>query len=215
MLHRAWADGEPQRSLVDACLTLADGHAERVAALHMIELRADRSTAITLGADKAYDAEDFVNEPRSMNVTPMLRRTPAAAALRSTGERPGTAAMPSASASASASRRHWVGSRRSPSKRRPAFVAAITSDGLLPSLRRLQSGAAPDHALMKGASECGRSLKNTCKAHAADHSPMDSSKSTCACSGGRDHHVSRRPAVGYPHVVLHARVIAGVAVLGL
>jgi transposase len=56
--------------LVDACLTLADGHAERVAALHMIEQRADRPTAITLGADKAYDAEDFVNELRSMNVTP-------------------------------------------------------------------------------------------------------------------------------------------------
>ncbi|MGY4566934.1 MULTISPECIES: IS5 family transposase [Bradyrhizobium] len=56
--------------LVDACLTLANGHAERVAALHMIEPRADRPTAITLGADKAYDAEDFVNELRSMNVTP-------------------------------------------------------------------------------------------------------------------------------------------------
>ncbi len=56
--------------LVDACLTLADGHAERVAALHMIEPRADRPTAITLGADKAYDAADFVNELRSMNVTP-------------------------------------------------------------------------------------------------------------------------------------------------
>jgi hypothetical protein len=36
----------------------------------MIEPRADRPTAITLGADKAYDAEDFVNELRSMNVTP-------------------------------------------------------------------------------------------------------------------------------------------------
>jgi transposase len=56
--------------LVDACLTLAGGHAERVAALHMIEPRADRPTAITLGADKAYDAEDFVNELRSMNATP-------------------------------------------------------------------------------------------------------------------------------------------------
>jgi transposase len=56
--------------LVDACLTLADGHAERVAALHMIEPRADRPQAITLGADKAYDAEDFINELRSMRVTP-------------------------------------------------------------------------------------------------------------------------------------------------
>jgi len=56
--------------VVDACLTLADGHAERVAAPHMIEPRADRPQAITLGADKAYDTKDFVNELRSMNVTP-------------------------------------------------------------------------------------------------------------------------------------------------
>lgn len=33
-------------------------------ALHMIARRADR-----LGVDKAYDAEDFVNELRSMDVT--------------------------------------------------------------------------------------------------------------------------------------------------
>jgi len=56
--------------LVDACLTHADGHAERVAALHMIEPYADRPRAITLGADKGYDAEDFVNELRSMHVRP-------------------------------------------------------------------------------------------------------------------------------------------------
>jgi IS5 family transposase len=56
--------------VVDACLTEANGHAERIAALHMIEPRADRPRAITLGADKAYDAEDFVNELRSMNATP-------------------------------------------------------------------------------------------------------------------------------------------------
>lgn len=56
--------------LVDACLSVADGHAERVAALHMIEPRADRPRPITLGADKGYDAEDFVNELRSMRVTP-------------------------------------------------------------------------------------------------------------------------------------------------
>ena len=56
--------------VVDACLTQADGHGERIAALHMIEPRADRCQAITLGADKAYDTEDFVNELRSMKVTP-------------------------------------------------------------------------------------------------------------------------------------------------
>ncbi len=54
--------------IVDACLTGADGHAERIAALAMIEPRADRSRPITLGADKAYDVEDFVNELRAINV---------------------------------------------------------------------------------------------------------------------------------------------------
>jgi len=56
--------------LVDACLTPANGHAERVAALVMIERHGDRPQRITLGADKAYDTQDFVNELRSMGVTP-------------------------------------------------------------------------------------------------------------------------------------------------
>ena len=55
--------------LVDACLTPADGHAERVAALHMIEPHADRPRPITLG-DRGFDSADFVNELRSMNITP-------------------------------------------------------------------------------------------------------------------------------------------------
>jgi transposase len=54
--------------IVDTRLTRADGHAERIAALSMIEPRADRPRAISVGADKAYDAEDFVNELRAMNV---------------------------------------------------------------------------------------------------------------------------------------------------
>ena len=36
----------------DACLTQANGHAERLAALAMIEKHADRPRAITLGTDK-------------------------------------------------------------------------------------------------------------------------------------------------------------------
>src|ERR671916_1096468 len=47
--------------VVGACLTHANGQAERVAALTLIEPFADRPRAITLGADKAFDAEDFVN----------------------------------------------------------------------------------------------------------------------------------------------------------
>jgi hypothetical protein len=56
--------------ILDAVLTPADGHAERVAALAMVEPFADRPTRVTLGADKGYDASDFINELRSMNVTP-------------------------------------------------------------------------------------------------------------------------------------------------
>jgi transposase len=60
--------------LMNTCLTRADGHAERVAALALIEPYADRPRAITLGGDKNYDAEDFVNELRSMRVTPHVAR---------------------------------------------------------------------------------------------------------------------------------------------
>jgi transposase len=56
--------------LVDARLTLVSGHAERLAALDMIEPVAERPVAITLGADKGYDAADFVEELRALNVRP-------------------------------------------------------------------------------------------------------------------------------------------------
>jgi transposase len=56
--------------LVDARLTRVSGHAERLAALDMIEPWADRPRAITLGADKGYDAADFVEELRTLNVRP-------------------------------------------------------------------------------------------------------------------------------------------------
>jgi transposase len=56
--------------LVETCLTQAGGHAERVAALAMIEPRAERSRPVTLGADRGFDAADFVNELRTLNVRP-------------------------------------------------------------------------------------------------------------------------------------------------
>jgi hypothetical protein len=58
--------------VVGACLTHANGQAERVAALALIEPFADRPHAITLGADKGFDAQDFVNELRAMKVTPRV-----------------------------------------------------------------------------------------------------------------------------------------------
>lgn len=60
--------------LVDARLTKVSGHAERLAALDMIEPYADRPEAITLGGDKGFDAADFVMELREINVTPHIAR---------------------------------------------------------------------------------------------------------------------------------------------
>lgn len=57
---------------VETRLTKVSGHAERLAALDMIEPRADRPNPITLGADKGYDAAGFVMELREINVTPHI-----------------------------------------------------------------------------------------------------------------------------------------------
>ena len=58
--------------IVDAAVTRADGYAERVAAKAMIgKLRqANPEAAITLGADKGYDAKEFVAELRRLKVQP-------------------------------------------------------------------------------------------------------------------------------------------------
>lgn len=60
--------------IVDARLTLVSGHAERLAALEMIEARANCPRPVTLGADKGYDAADFVADLREMNVRPHVAR---------------------------------------------------------------------------------------------------------------------------------------------
>ena len=56
--------------IVDAETTCADGHAEREAALTMIDRHCPGDHKITLGADKGYDTADFVAELRAMNVAP-------------------------------------------------------------------------------------------------------------------------------------------------
>ena len=58
--------------IVGAVATRASGHAERLAALHLIAPHADRPNPVTLGADKGFDARDFVAELREANVTPHL-----------------------------------------------------------------------------------------------------------------------------------------------
>ena len=57
--------------IVQGDLTLADGHAERKAALDMLHRHSPGSTRkLTLGADKAYDAAGFVADLRRACVTP-------------------------------------------------------------------------------------------------------------------------------------------------
>ena len=56
--------------IAQAMATAADGYAEREAALLLLEQQCKgRRRRITLGADKAYDAKDFVEAARSLNVT--------------------------------------------------------------------------------------------------------------------------------------------------
>jgi transposase len=60
--------------VVDAETTRVSGHAERLAALEMIDgiVDPDGSRRITIGADKGYDARDFVAELRERNATPHI-----------------------------------------------------------------------------------------------------------------------------------------------
>jgi transposase len=58
--------------IVDTELTEASGTAEREAALTMIDRHCPGSKRITLGADKAFDVEEFVGELRERNVTPHI-----------------------------------------------------------------------------------------------------------------------------------------------
>jgi transposase len=63
---------ENRHGLIAAAMTTqADGTAERDAALLMVDdLQMGRSARLTLGADKAYDTEDFVSTIRELHVTP-------------------------------------------------------------------------------------------------------------------------------------------------
>ena len=56
--------------LVDLRVSEANGHAERDTALLMLADELRGASRLTVGADKAYDARDFVGLCRSMGVTP-------------------------------------------------------------------------------------------------------------------------------------------------
>ena len=64
--------------VANAVVTVADGHAEREAAKAMIndarQALDDPATTLTLGADKGYDAQEFIEALQEMNVTPHVAR---------------------------------------------------------------------------------------------------------------------------------------------
>ena len=53
--------------IVGAVATRASGHAERLAALHLVKPHAERARPVTLGGDKGFDTQDFVAELREIN----------------------------------------------------------------------------------------------------------------------------------------------------
>lgn len=66
------------------------GHAERLAALDMVAHWADRLCAITLGTDRGYDAADFVEERRGINVRPHVAQNDGGRRSAVDRGRPGT-----------------------------------------------------------------------------------------------------------------------------
>ena len=96
--------------VVEAYVIKADGHSERHGALAMIEPRADRP-------DKGYDTEDFVNELRTMNVTPHVAARAKGSAID--GRTTRHADTQSVSVFAKGSKRRTAGARPSGQSPRP------------------------------------------------------------------------------------------------
>jgi transposase len=63
--------------LVDFQVEPADGHAERRAALAMVDERLPGPRRVTLGGDKGYDTRDFVASCRALTVTPHVAQNQA------------------------------------------------------------------------------------------------------------------------------------------
>ena len=121
----------------------------------MIARHADRPTAITLGVDKALRRRRL-RQRAALDERDMSHRTPAAAALRLTGERSGTAAMPSARAFANISSRHSAGSRQVAGQESAAGASSRWRSRRLP--RSCRRGASHLPGQVSGASPMANPL---------------------------------------------------------
>ena len=114
--------------IVGAVTTTASGHAERRAALALIEPQA--GAPVTLGADKGYDSADFVTALRDKTVIPhVAQNTSGRRSAIDDRPTPVIPAMRSRSASANASRRPSAGPRRWPACARCGIADCSRSIG--------------------------------------------------------------------------------------
>ena len=114
--------------IVDMELSEATGHAERDAALEMLERLPGRRRRRTVAADKAYDAADFVAQVRDLHVTPHVAPPPLGGAAPSTPAPPDMPAIRSASGSENGSRNPSAGSRPSPAATNCAASASNATE---------------------------------------------------------------------------------------
>ena len=114
--------------IVQGDLTQADGHAERRAALDMVHRHSPGSTRrLTLGADKGYDAAEFVADLRRGLRHPACRAEDRDI-QRSTGAPPGIRATPCHRSTESGSRKPSAGPRPSAAWPRPSIAASSGCD---------------------------------------------------------------------------------------
>jgi hypothetical protein len=99
--------------VVEAEVGSATGTIEREAAITMVVRHSPGSRRITLGADKAYDVHEFVDDLRDLTSRRTSPRTRPTAPRRSTRARHTTPAMRSVSRSASEPRSRSAGARPS------------------------------------------------------------------------------------------------------
>jgi transposase len=115
--------------VVDAVTTRVSGHAERLAELEMLDdmIDPDAGRRITLGADKGYDARDFVAELRERGATPHVAQNQSGRRSAIDGRTTRHPGYATASESGNGSRRCSAGRNPRHAKARPASVACHAS----------------------------------------------------------------------------------------
>ena len=169
---------EPQGPGVGAALTRASGHAEWLAAVAMLD-RLPTMRPATLGADRGFDAREFVMELRERRVTSHIAQNASGRRWGIDGRTTRHEFTRSASGRRKGSRKLLAGSRRSPGRPHPTARSRTGALGVHVRGRGLQ----PDPAARVDRSDAmtpatfSRSLAG---AHCSRHEPPPVSTSSTA-----------------------------------